>query len=1009
MENKSIIIKKFAEALAQRVSQTLRDEERAFIGVPLQCRILAECYQSEVEKRIENDNVAECVTFRHQNFDLKSLHHRLLNTKRRIFREEKAKSLSFNRIGKCAMDFLIDDIESHLTKLAIKTLVVNENKLNILWPSRLLYFQSATEKSEKENKITDLGVKYGLILIMNGEEKSKVQFVHRTYAEYFFAQYLYRGMDINNFDNNQLLDEVPVRNLVVNEILVEGNYHGVRVFLNSMLNKTEDGRRTNLPIQLKKFAEDLAQNISQPLPRNEPNPNVRHTNALTVALKTENLFHVLLDCLDGTLYETETKRVVKAAFQRPFDFSIFLHQSNSQLFQRVLSYYRGADAVDVERFVNELLHQPMMMRYLSQSYVNVWNNEEAKDVVKMVLDCMESHTTYFKQVLNSERPPFRPRHTSVTLLHFFIFNDYYNSVLSQCLRLLSSIYSEDNNFIELIKFTLNMHDYNNDNWTCPFNNGIEKTLDILRDLPRPRVMQGLCHLALVINVFEKYYLPDKEDSLANPPRMTRLHWAAFNGDVEAIESVRAETCSADDGFTPFYVAATRHHQEICRKILSSLKTRLTDDELRKHLTEYKGFAYTAMWDAICFHNLKMFQLILESVKQALGRHYLMALLRSEKPVDAFRTSQFHGSGFSILGLNNRITLFKIIATVLLNDGSQEGYTNLNDLVFHENAIVGIVLNTIEEETFHRMVDVNGLENWTKRFLDVNVQSGFRLLSTAIVRFTLNQRRQFINTITSPNIPTYQFNQNNISYWGKWFEVEFGDKDFESLDSLLTFLKDDVPKLIFHDNCMDAIKALLCQNSKLAIVASKYFSWKHYFKFKGHVMKSGPEVINELFTSRFTQKKVVRYWVNILPFYVGKKGKCHLRKLVESVLSLHTEKYRKKTIRISLWSKYLDSFEYGDHEVEKVDQFLKLVSHKLGKRAVRKIVLHKDCTGIVLLGAELQQNAELVNALLTHLSQEDRYWIQHLVRTTVFSSRRYTRDGAVAPCQCQPMNDCWCWY
>ncbi|XP_032782270.2 uncharacterized protein LOC116920230 [Daphnia magna] len=765
MENKSIIIQTFAESLVRRVSQTLRDEEKSFIGVPLQCRILAECYQSELEKQIINNNVTACETLVNQHFDLKSLYERLLDTKRRIFREEKAESPSFNQVGSCAMDFLIDDIESHLTKLAIETLVVERRDVTTLWPSQQQYFHSAAEKSEKENKITELGVKYGLIVLSKSTEKSEVQFLHRTYAEYLFARYLHRGMDINNFDTSQLLSKKPESDLVINEVLVEKKYDGVRVFLNFMLKKTED-KKIKLPKRLHKFAKSLEEHIKS-LPRHA-SPRDRHTNALTVALQTSNLFQFLLDCLDETLNETERKRVVRSAFQHHFHFSTFLYRSNGRLFQRVLSYYDDADAVDVERIVKKLLHEPLTAIYSpDSSYVIVWNNERAKDVVEEMLKFMEKNGENLKHVLKPEHSGFSSMHTSVTLLHFFIFNEYYNCLLSQFLRFLSSIYADDHNFTELLDFTLNMQDYNNDNWTFPSNNGIEKTLDILRDLSRPRVMEGLCHLALVTDLFEKYYQPslaDDEDSLKAPARMTRLHWAAFNGDVEAIESIGDRTCSMDDSFTPFYVAAARHHREICHKILSLFKTSLTDDELRRHVTKYKGFIHKAMWDAIYFHNLTMFQLILQSTKQALGRHYLMALLKSEKPLDLPVTKEFFFHRYNFLSLKNGKELFKITAKVLLDDGSQEEYADLNDLVFHKKDIhfleARIILNNIEEETFHRMVEVNGLENCTKRFLDYTVVWGFRLLSTVIARFTLNQRREFINIITSPNIPTYQSNQNN---------------------------------------------------------------------------------------------------------------------------------------------------------------------------------------------------------------------------------------------------------
>ena len=50
-------LQQFAELLVKRVSETLKDEDQSFIGVPIQCRILAESFQSEIEAIIrENRN-----------------------------------------------------------------------------------------------------------------------------------------------------------------------------------------------------------------------------------------------------------------------------------------------------------------------------------------------------------------------------------------------------------------------------------------------------------------------------------------------------------------------------------------------------------------------------------------------------------------------------------------------------------------------------------------------------------------------------------------------------------------------------------------------------------------------------------------------------------------------------------------------------------------------------------------------------------------------------------------
>jgi hypothetical protein len=147
------------------VSQTLRDQERSFIGVPLQCRILAECFQQELKTIIKQNNgqdgLEEQTDFENQlfenvNFDLNSLYKLLMKTKRRVFREEKVRAPVPNQITDYAIDSLIEKIESHLTKLAIETLVTDKKSADILWPPQLSYHQLKTDKMQEENMITDI-------------------------------------------------------------------------------------------------------------------------------------------------------------------------------------------------------------------------------------------------------------------------------------------------------------------------------------------------------------------------------------------------------------------------------------------------------------------------------------------------------------------------------------------------------------------------------------------------------------------------------------------------------------------------------------------------------------------------------------------------------------------------------------------------------------------------------------------------------------------------------------
>ena len=185
-----------------------------------------------------------------------------------------------------------------------------------------------------------------------------------------------------------------------------------------------------------------------------------------------------------------------------------------------------------------------------------------------------------------------------------------------------------------------------------------------------------------------------------------------------------------------------------------------------------------------------------------------------------------------------------------------------------------------------------------------------------------------------------------------------------------------------------------------------------------IKRNGPEIIDEMSHYLRTnensdrREQIFRYWVNILPFYKdGDEGNQQFEKLVKTLLLLRTEKLRRSwyvgmvkiiledELQYSFWSRYLDSYDDRDgNKIEMVGQFLNCVSEKLGKEAVKKVVLHEDCKGIVLLGAELQENKQLVNVMLTHLNDQDRDCIDLLVSTNCpFNSRRYKSTRSKEPC------------
>ncbi|EFX78234.1 hypothetical protein DAPPUDRAFT_246627 [Daphnia pulex] len=268
----------FAKSLVERVSETLKDEEKSFIGIPLQCRILAECFQSNVKELITLNNEADGEESRQsvsdkisnllggEKFDLVKLYNLLMETKRQVFREEKAKAPSSieNKIVTDAINLLIKNVESHLTKLAIETIVEDERIVDVLWPPPLIH-QSNKGVVAEEKMIAMNSLSFGLT-IESGENKTNAtQFLHRTYAEFLFARYLYEGFLVDDERHNKLLENESIQKLILNKILSIEQYDGVQVFFNCMLKELVDDDqewrnriiKRNLPERFTKFANNL--------------------------------------------------------------------------------------------------------------------------------------------------------------------------------------------------------------------------------------------------------------------------------------------------------------------------------------------------------------------------------------------------------------------------------------------------------------------------------------------------------------------------------------------------------------------------------------------------------------------------------------------------------------------------------------------------------------------------------------------------------------------------------
>ena len=86
-------IQSFGERLVTRLSTTLKDKEKDFIGIPLQCRMLAEIYETQLEDTIQKESIDSLnETISITDLDLTSLYSLFMEKKFDIYVSQKLKT-----------------------------------------------------------------------------------------------------------------------------------------------------------------------------------------------------------------------------------------------------------------------------------------------------------------------------------------------------------------------------------------------------------------------------------------------------------------------------------------------------------------------------------------------------------------------------------------------------------------------------------------------------------------------------------------------------------------------------------------------------------------------------------------------------------------------------------------------------------------------------------------------------------------------------------------------------
>ena len=200
----------YADQLIKKLSVSISDKDRQFTGIPLQTRMLGEAFDKEVKRVFQS---SESMPDLKVNLELLHVYRQFIERKYDIYQEEKLQ-VSVSKA------FAIEQRERDL-KVMIK-----DHQLLAL---KVLFTEEQVALIESKS-VCILSIKMlTSIGIVNESHGGKLHFIHRTFAEYFVANFLLNCLTDGKNISEQVLDFIP------KDILLELKHEVIRVFIDGLL------------------------------------------------------------------------------------------------------------------------------------------------------------------------------------------------------------------------------------------------------------------------------------------------------------------------------------------------------------------------------------------------------------------------------------------------------------------------------------------------------------------------------------------------------------------------------------------------------------------------------------------------------------------------------------------------------------------------------------------------------------------------------------------------------
>jgi ankyrin repeat protein len=206
----------YAKKLIMKLATSISDRDKEFTGIPLQCRMLAEAFDEKVKTFCQSSDSTPDLPVKLDLFDLYGL---FINSKYDIYIGDKFRIPLTNVIAIKQREKLVKEAEDFHQRLALR----------MLFPGKKATLQSNGSSTFSDEKVTEMS-RIGIVQV-NYEDK--LHFIHRTFAEYYVANFVVNQMTKERNPSQQVQD------FILKDVLLKEEYLVIRVFIDGLLAKSE--------------------------------------------------------------------------------------------------------------------------------------------------------------------------------------------------------------------------------------------------------------------------------------------------------------------------------------------------------------------------------------------------------------------------------------------------------------------------------------------------------------------------------------------------------------------------------------------------------------------------------------------------------------------------------------------------------------------------------------------------------------------------------------------------